>query len=300
MGKKSSSSAPAMDPRVGMAMEKQADIMEQQQNWYENEIYPWMQQQANIQNQNAEEDRKLAQQNYQYWQDFAQKQYDKQSAISDYFMDRYKNNIVPIEDSLIADARRYNTSAEAERQAQLAIGDYATSFAAQNQANNMRMQSYGINPTSGAYQAQNRASMINQAAVQAAAANQARAAAEALGWQKKAAVSSLGQQYVGNANTATQLGYSGTQLGSSNANSYFGQSSNLGQVGLNNINTLASSGLQNYGSLMQGWGQIGNLAMDASNYNMQAWATQQQAQASSSAGIGSMIGAGVTTAAIAI
>ena len=34
MGKKSSSSAPAVDPRVGTAMQKQAETLERQQQWY--------------------------------------------------------------------------------------------------------------------------------------------------------------------------------------------------------------------------------------------------------------------------
>ena len=242
MGKKSGGSAPKIDPRIGEAMEKMANTMEQQQDWYQNDLYPWMQAQAIKQNQAAEEDRRVAYQNYNFWQDFATKQYDEQKELADFYFNRYLNDLKPVEDSLIADANKYNTSAEAERQAGYAIADMATSQAGQRQAANMQMQQYGINPTAGAYQAQNRAQDIQNAAIRGAAANQARQAAEALGWQKKAQVASLGQNYINNSNTATQLAYTGTQLGANNANQALGQASALGQVGLNNIATVGNTG----------------------------------------------------------
>ena len=278
MGKKSSGSAPAIDPRYYEAMEKQAQVLQKQQLWLENEIYPWMQSQANKQNQWAEEDRRLAMQNQAYWQDFAKKQYENQQKLADFYFDRYKNDIKPIEDSMIAQAKNYNTSAEAERQAGYAIADYQNAYANQRRQANMQMQAYGIDPTSGAYQAQNRAMDINQSAVQAAAANQARTAARELGWQKQAQVAALGQQYINNSNAATALGYSGAQLGGNLGQNALGQAAAYGQQGLNNIGQVGSFGLSGFGALSNGWGQYGNTAINASNYNLNAWNASQAQQ----------------------
>lgn len=297
MGKKSSSSAPAVDPRVGIAMEKQADILERQQAWYENEIYPWMREQTLLQNQYAEDDRQFSRENALWWRDLAKQQYDKQEARADEYYNRWKETYKPIEDQLVADVNRYNTSAEAERQAQLAIGDYASAYAQQKQAQNMQMQAMGLNPTSGAYQAQNRAMAFNQAGIEAAAANQARQAAEALGWQKRTQLAALGQQYIGNSQAQQGLANSGAQGAGQLANQSIGQASQFGQLGTQNIGQLANVGLQSYQALSNGWGQYGQLGMQVSNYNQNAWAQQQQAKSQAAAGIGGAIGAIGTAAA---
>lgn len=299
MGKKSSSSSPAVDPRVGAAMEKQADILDQQQQWYENEIYPWLKEQTYLQNEWSQQDRQFAQENALWWRDMAKEQYDKQNERADEYYNRWKDVYKPIEDQLVADVDRYNTSAEAERQAQAAIGDYANAYAKQKQAQNMQMQSYGLNPTSGAYQAQNKALAFNQAGIEAMAANQARQAAEQLGWQKRMQMAAIGQQYIGNSqnqvNTATNASGSAGGL----ANQSIGQASQFGQLGTQNISNLANVGLQSYSALSNGWGQYGNLGMQVSNYNQNAWAQNQQNKAQNAAGVGSMVGGIATAAAVA-
>ena len=299
MGKKSSS-APKMDPRVGIAMEKQAQVAERQQQWYEQEVYPWLQYQTQQQNKWSAQDRALAEQNTKFWQDYATAQTDRLNAMSDEFYNRWKEDYKPIEDSLIADAERYNSSAEAERQAGLAIADTQTAQSASRQAANMQMQQYGINPTAGAYQAANRQMDLMNTAARAAAANQARSAAEALGWQKKSQVASLGQGYIGNAlnaaNSATSVATGTGGLAQNSLN----QQSAFGQLGTANISNLANVGLNSYQSLSNAWGQYGNLAMQASNYNMNAWQANQQASANATSGIVGAIGTVGTIAATAI
>ncbi|WP_302602602.1 hypothetical protein [uncultured Sutterella sp.] len=290
MGKKSSSSAPAVDPAVGEAMQKQAAIAQQQQNWYENELYPWMREQTNKQNQWSEEDRLLAQQNTQFWQDYATTQTDRLNKMSDEYYNRWKEQYVPIENALLADAKNYNTSAEAERQAQAAIGDMRMAQHSQRQQTAQQMAQYGINPTSGAYQGQMRALDLNQAALSAAAANQARTAAQQLGWQKQMQVAALGQQYIGNSLNAAQGATSTAGTTGGLAQNSLNQQSSFGQLGLSNINTLANVGLNSYQSLSNAWGQYGQLGMDKSNYNMSAWQAQQQANAQQSAGMMGAIG----------
>ena len=195
MGKKSSSTK--IPASVGEAMKQQAAVAQQQQDWMENEMFPWLQEQANISNENAEKDREFNQANAEWWQNYAQENADKLNEKADWYFDRFQNTYAPIEDSLIKDMERYNDGVEAERQAGYAIGDIASSFATQRRSNAMRAQAYGINPTSGAYQAQQRAMDLQQASLSAAAANQARNAAQQLGWQKKLQVAGLGDKYIG-------------------------------------------------------------------------------------------------------
>ena len=290
MGKKSSD-AVEIDPRYYDALEQQNALALKQQQWYEGELYPWMKQQTLLQNQYSEQDRQIAQQNYQFWQDYASKQMEKQNQLTDEMYDRWKDKYLPVEDSLIADAARYNTSAEAERQAQRAIADVGTAYAAQRQADNMRMQQYGINPTSGLYQGQNRAMGINQASLSAAAANQARNAAQELGWNKKSQIAALGQGYLGNtlqttSNAANAAGnYAIQSLGQANA---------MGQQGLANITNTANVGLNSYSNLSNAWGNIANGYMDASTFNYNKAANSDNAKTQT---IGTAIGGAATVAA---
>ena len=303
MGKKSASAAPAVDPSVGIAMQKQADIAERQQEWFETEMMPWLKDQTNIANAAAQQDREFNQANTQWWQNFAQTQVDRQNARADEYYNRWKQTYLPIEDALVAEANKYSTSAEAERQAQAAIGDYASAFAQQRQAQRMQMQAYGINPTAGAYQAQNNALNLNQYALQAAAANQARQAAVELGWQKKTQLAALGQQYIGNSMNQTQTANDTAGTAGGLSGQYSQLASNASQNQLANVSNLANVGLNSYQSLSNAWGQYGNLGMQLSNYNQNAWAQQLQYKSAQQQGMGSIAGGAITAvgaAAVAI
>lgn len=290
MGKKGGGSAPKADPRVGLAMEKQANVLERQQDWYENEIYPWLKEQTELQNQWSLEDRQQAKEYQDWYRGLAQEAYDKNNARSDEYHAHWQNDYLPIENALINDASRYNTNAEAERQAALAIGDYSQSFANQRQAQAMRMQAYGVNPTAGAYQAQDRALMTNQAALQAQAANQARNAAEQLGWTKRMQLADLGLNYVGAAQNAINAGTSSASQTGSLANQSGGQANTYGQQGLGNIASTANVGLNSYSALANGWGNYGQQALNLSNYNLNAWKAKNQLESQNGSGFGRLIG----------
>lgn len=292
MGKKSSSSS--LPPEYYEALEKQTELAEQQQQWFESELYPWLQAQTDIANKNAELDRELNQQNAEWWQNYAKEQTDRQNAIADEYYNRQKEYYQPIEDQLRAQAAKYNDGVEAERQAGYAIGDVASAMSTQRQANNMRAQAYGVNPTSGAYQSQQNAMAIQQAALQAAAANQARAAAQELGWNKNLQLAQLGQSYIGAAqgmyNTANQSASTGGGLSQNATNA----SSANSQSVLGNATSLGNIGLSSYSGLQNAWGNIANTSLNG-------WQAQQtaknNAQASSGALTGSILGAIGTVAA---
>ena len=286
MGKKSSSTK--IPASVGEAMKQQAAVAQQQQDWMENEMFPWLQEQANISNENAEKDREFNQANAEWWQNYAQENADKLNEKADWYFDRFQNTYAPIEDSLIKDMERYNDGVEAERQAGYAIGDIASSFATQRRSNAMRAQAYGINPTSGAYQAQQRAMDLQQASLSAAAANQARNAAQQLGWQKKLQVAGLGDKYIGAAQGMYQTGNQTASTGGSLSQNAANQASSLGGVGFSNAQAMANIGLQSYGSLQNAWGNVANTGL-------QAWQAQQQIAASNQANQSSMIGGVIGT-----
>lgn len=294
MGKKSSKVR--IPAEVGQAMKKQADIAEQQQNWMENEMFPWLQEQADISNANAQADREFNQANAEWWQNYAQTNADKLNEKADWYFDRFKNEFAPVEDSLIKDLERYNEGAEAERQAGYAIGDIASAFASQRRSNNMRAQAYGINPTSGAYQAQQRAMDLQQASLSAAAANQARNAAQQLGWNKKMQVAGLGDKYIGAAQGMYQTGNQTASTGGGLSQNAANTSASLGNQGFTNAAQMTNIGLGSYNSLQNAWGNVANTGLSA-------WQAQQQIQANnnaSSAGLwGGALGAIGTVGAAA-
>ena len=289
MGKKSSDSPP---PEYYEALAKQNELAEQQQQWFENEVYPWLKEQADISNANAVADRELNQQNAEWWQNYAKEQTDRQNAIADEYYNRYKEEFQPVENTLLKQYANYNDGAEAERQAGYAIGDVASSYATQRAANKMRAEAYGLNPTSGAYQAQQNALMTNQAALQAAAANQARATAQELGWNKGMQLAQLGSNYInatqGMYNTATQTAGTAGNLSQNATNSAY----QAGQQGLQNVGTVAGIGLQSYSGLQNAWGNVANGYMQGAQF-------QAQQKSEAAGNTGAIIGTIGTVAAAA-
>lgn len=298
MGKKGGSfSAPPPDPNVGLAMKRQAEIAEKQQAWYENVVYPELRKQTALQNQWSIEDRQFARQNADWWKNYTTDQTNRINKRADEYYDRWKNTFKPVEDSLAADARRYNSSAEAERQASLGIADVTQAMNAERQKQEMRMSQLGVSPTSGAYMGQQNQLALQQAGMRAAAANQARQAANALGWEKKSKVAALGQQYIANSMQANQVANQAAGTAGGLTNNSIGQASGFGQLGTANLTNAANVGIQSYQSMGNAWGNLGDLAMKKSNYSLDAWKTQQQMASQERQGmmsaIGSIAGAGI-------
>jgi hypothetical protein len=294
MGKKSSS-APEVDPRVGIAMEKMADTNERQQEWYETVAYPWLKSQTEYTNQQNDRYQSMLEQNYNYWQDYATKQADRSNAITDSLWSRYKEKYVPVEDALIKEADEYNTSAEAERQAGLAIADTQANYLSQRRALQQNMAQYGISPTSGQYLAQQNALNVNQAAARAAAANQARTAAQELGWTKKYQVAALGQNTLNLTGTMSQ---NATNTGASAASSSINSAASINQSSLSNVQNFANIGLNSYSTMANAWGNYGNLGMQVSEYNANNYWNQQSQNANATSGI--MGGVATVGSAIAV
>ena len=270
MGKSSSGgSAPAPDPNIGKAQQQMADLATQEFNQWQTDVWPALKAQTESQTTNANNQAAIDLQTQ-----------TKQNAIADEQYQMYKDTYQPLQKQLVDEASNYNTDANTQRLTSEAIGDTKQAFANQQSDQARQMQSYGINPTSGQFQGMSNANSIVQAATEAAAATRARNAAEQLGWAKKMDAAGMASGQYGNQATATQLGLSAGN-----------QSLQSGQVPIANSGALSSSMSSGYGGAMSGWNNVGQLGAQTYSTQVQAYNAQQQANAQSSAGMGSMIGA---------
>lgn len=200
---------------------------------------------------------------------------------------RTKNTFQPIEDQFIQTAQNYDSPEKQAEAAAAAKADVLANDAVQQQASQRNMASMGIDPTSGRFAGISRAANMNTALAAAGAQNNARQIVRDKGLALKADAINMGKGLA--SSTAAAYGI-GTNAGNSavannasgNANFYQnGQTMNQGFSGAIGANNSAGSILNNlYGN------------------QLNAWSAQQQANATSSAGIGSMFGtiagAGIT------
>lgn len=289
MGKKSSST-PEIPKEIGIAQMKMAELSEKQQQWYENEVYPWMKDSTEKQNALQEKLVNQSLSDSEWWRKYTTDQTEQANKIRDEFYQHWQDNYKPIELGLIDKAKTFNSDAYAEQQAQQAIGDVSAQYANQRQQQTLNMSKYGIDPSSGQYMGQMNALGINQAAATAAASNNARQAAIQLGWDKNLQMANLGIQYPGITNNATSTLNQTASTGGTGTNNSMGVASGASTQQLSNISGLAQTGLNSYQSLQNAWGQYGNLAMDQYKGQLSAWQAQQQANASSSSGVMGAIG----------
>lgn len=268
-------SSPAPDPNIGLAAKQQADLAQQEYEDFKANVWPQLQESIKSQ---TDMSTKIQQQQYDLT--------NKNASLADDYQKRMKEEFYPLQDKLVKQAEDTNTQGYQEQQAALAMGDINDQFANQRKQNDMRMQSYGINPTSGAYAGQQNATDIMQAATGAAAATRARQAADQLGWARMMDAQGLGAGLAGNQATST-----GLSLNAGNA------SLASGAQGIGAVNALGNSYAQGYGGAMQGWNNVGNLGLGTYNAQISAYNAQQAANAQSSSGfggaIGGLIGAGM-------
>jgi hypothetical protein len=249
-GGKGGGGAPSADPNIGKAQQRMADLAERQYEDFQKNVWPVLQKQAETQ---SEMSAKLSNQQYETTQ--------KQNAIAEESYARYKEKGIPIQDELFKQAQAAGSEQEQEQQVSRAIGDVRSQMDAAQANNERTMRSYGINPTSGAYQGQLNSNQIMGAATGAAAATRARDAAVQLGWAKKMDAAGLAQGQFGNQASSTGLALA---AGSSALGS--------GASGMAATNALGASYNQGTAGAMQGWNNVGQLGVqkygaDVSAYN---------------------------------
>lgn len=194
--------------------------------------------------------------------------------------DRYKTVFQPMEDQYLKEANSWDSAARQDTLAGEAKADVLTGAAAAQQANNRSMASMGVSPTSGKFQAIDRASAQQTGLSVAGAQNSARTNVRAQGMAMRADGINMGKGLPSQAAGAAGLGLTAgsAALGSNMAaNSQWSQN-----------NGIMSSGFQGG---MQGYSQQANIlntqyAQQSANANAAAGAS-----AANSAGIASGVGA---------
>lgn len=200
---------------------------------------------------------------------------------------RYKSVFQPLQDAFIEEAKSYNSPERQEAAAAKAMADVQQAASQAAEANARAMARMGINPASGRYQESSRAQEVQVALAKASAANNARQMASDKGLALLADAINIGAGLPSSTASAYGLGLNAGNSASGNA---------LGA----NANWLANVGImgQGYQGAMQGLqGGAGILNQQYGN-QISAWAAQQQANATSAAGlmggIGTIAGAGIT------
>jgi len=273
-GKGGGGGAPAADPNIGIAQRELAQISKEYLESWKTEVWPAMKEATLKQEVRADEQFALD-----------KEMQTKQIQAADIAMKEYQEKGTPLREAIYKEAAEAGGEAEVNRQGALALGDVKSQFDIQDQAGKRQMQAYGIDPTSGRYQGQSRASGIMEAATSAAAATKARDAATQLGWAKKMDAAALAQGQFGNQASSTGLALSAGN-----------QALGAGQTAIANYGAMGSSMNQANMGAMSGWGQVGQLGVQKYNADINAYNAQNQANAASSSGLGSVIGAGIGAA----
>ena len=213
---------------------------------------------------------------------------DEASAWAREDRDRTKETFQPVEDAFVKTAQEFDTPEKQAAAAATAKADVMAGTATAQQASQRNMASMGVSPTSGRFAGVTRANDTNTALAAAGGQNAARTMIRDKGLALKADAINMGKGLA--SSTAAAYGVS-TNAGNSavannaSANAQFNQNGQVmaqgfsGAVGANNS---AGSMLNNlYGN------------------QLNSWNAQQQANASSSAGVGSMVGGLAMAGAVA-
>lgn len=274
-GGKGGGSAPAPDPQIGAAALKNAQIGE---DWLK-----FAREQFDVGNVRQEELDALSKAVI----DQQMQTQDETNAWAREDRTRTKTVFQPLQDEFIKTAREYDTPEKQAQAAAEARADVMKASDMQSQIASRQMASMGINPNSGRFQGMARADNLNTALSAAGAQNAARKQVQDKGLMLKADAINMGSGLP--SSTAAAYG-----IGLNAGNAATGNSAQA------NANWRGNAGImgQGFGGAMQGYANQGNMLNSLYGNQVQAWQAQQQANATSSAGIGSMIGtiagAGIT------
>lgn len=189
---------------------------------------------------------------------------------------RLVEKFYPVQDQLIAEADSYDAGAEGDRMAQKAAADTSSAFSQQRAQSQREAAALGVSPASGRFAGQTNRLGLAEAATSAGAQTAAQEQAKTIGWAKKMDVAGMGQGTFTNQATSAGLALNQGQAAS-------GASMNP----LNAANAGAAQMNSGFNSAVGANNSAGNLYLGQ-------WKTQAgldaQSSASSSAGLGSMVG----------
>lgn len=187
--------------------------------------------------------------------------------------DQYNKSVYrPLERSIVADAQNFDTEAERERLAGLAVGDVNQSFANAREQGVRDLTRHGVNPNDGAYGQVAKELALGQSLAGADAATKSRQQSMTLGRALKMDAASLGRGLP--SQQATQAGLALT-AGSNSANT----AQIPGQITTQGVNMVS----QGAGNAVNGLNSAGNI------YGSSAKARQTD-DSGTYAGIGTAVG----------
>lgn len=140
-----------------------------------------------------------------------------QTGLANEYADYNRNTFRPVERSLVSDAMSFDTEAERERQAGLALGDVNQQFASARDQASRDLARRGVNPNDGAWAGMQKQITLGQALAGADAKNKARQNALTLGHALKMDAASLGRNLPSNQATSAQLALTAGNSAAGNA-----------------------------------------------------------------------------------
>ncbi|WP_454709303.1 hypothetical protein [Delftia acidovorans] len=225
---------------------------------------------------NANDMAPLQKEQTQFALDSSRTAWEQSQSDREYALGR-RDKLTGLQDTMVEDARTFDTEGKREELAGQAAADVSNAYESAKRTQGAEMARMGVNPADGKYGAGSNALVVSEALATAAGKNSARTAARAEGraLTDRASNALAGYPAMGMQTTAATAGY-GTS----------GQ--NIANTGLAGLNS--------------GYGQAAGMAGNAGNSAANMWGQQsqayQQSQATSGAGTGAIVGAGLSAAAM--
>jgi hypothetical protein len=210
--------------------------------------------------------------------------------------DFYKGTFQPIEKQFAGQATGYNDPARAAERSAAAQADVAHAFQGQRDAALQNLEGFGIDPSQTRYGALDLGTRISQAAATAGAATTSRQQSEATGLALEGEAINIGRGYPGQIaqsyGTALNAGQGNTASGSSGVSAGLNTSSTYGNM--------MGSPTQWAGLANQSTGLSGNILNSGFQNQMAGFNANTAIAQNQASGVGSLIGAGIGVAAIAV
>lgn len=177
-------------------------------------------------------------------------QNEQMAQARDYY-NYQQNTFRPLERSIVADARNFNTEAYRNQLANQAAADSGRAFGIANQVNARQMGAMGVNPNSGRFAGMNNASTLQQAAARANAMTGTRERAAQIGYARQLDAAGLGRGLAG----ASAAAYGGA-TGAGSAAGMSAQSA--GQNFMGNMSAAANTYNSGFNTQISGLSSILN------------------------------------------
>ena len=196
-------------------------ISQEQWDWYQQELAPRLLKNMDDQTEIGRDQYNLSKEAQQFNMGLAKK-YD----------DRYWNTQVPLEDSMIEEANKFDSGEWAATQKGLARSDIGQAYGSAEDTAYRNLSRYGVNPSDGAAIGMRGQMARDKALAEVNANSKINLAADQLGWARKGEVAALGRGLPGfsSGSNAAAMGWSGNGV---NASGMAGTSIGLAG-GLNN------------------------------------------------------------------